>query len=183
MLKTILIVGAIVAGRLLLRMRTNKARYTVKTVRSIEKAPQFYTHKHTRLCDPERGNIHRYFCPRRIVRKNTAPVPMTKQDISTGFRMIALKAVIEDVFLYSGSIKYVLAGLRCFIRMRPTRLKLQVREFTNSALGFDEPALAFRFKRKALLVVSETNHGHALITKLSFVNGFDISVLSKKALS
>lgn len=179
---TILIVDAVATNRLSLRMRLNKARYTVQAVHSIQEA----------LLSQQAGSWDAVilsvetpkdiFSLSALVEKTSAPVLALTQNESAGFRMLALKAGVEDVLLKSGSIDYLLARLRCLIRMRHTRLELNVREDTNRALGFKEPALAFQAKRRAALLVSETRIGQALIEKLATVSVFDVSVLSEEDL-
>ena len=128
---TILIVDAVATNRLSLRMRLNKARYTVQAVHSIQEA----------LLSQQAGSWDAVilsvetpkdiFSLSALVEKTSAPVLALTQNESAGFRMLALKAGVEDVLLKSGSIDYLLARLRCLIRMRHTRLELNVREDTN----------------------------------------------------
>ena len=182
MLGTILIVDAVATNWLSLRIRLNKARYNVQAVHSIQEA----------LLSQQAGSWDAVilsvetpkdiFSSSALVEKTSAPVLALTQNEGAGFRMLELKAEVDDVLLKSGSIDYILAGLHYRIRMRQTRLELTVREDTNCALGFKEPALAFQATRRAALLVSDTRIGQALIEKLATVSGFDVSVLSEEDL-
>ncbi len=96
--------------------------------------------------------------------------------------MLALKAGNEDVLVKSSNIEFLLTRLKCLIRMRDTRLELNLREDTDRARGFEKATLASQVKRKAVLMASETNLRQVLIAESVSVNGFDVNAFSEEAL-
>ena len=74
------------------------------------------------------GTPKNIFAIRGLIEKTTASVLMMTQNFSTGVRMLALKAGVEDVLVKCSNIEYLLARLRSIIRLRHTLPALNVRD-------------------------------------------------------